>query len=76
MRLIRWKWKRTSNLTGFLPEIVRILLKYDLMDTSTEYILQDRFPSKNSWKKVVNEHLESLTKPDRSAGQLIDRLVD
>ena len=27
------------------------------MDTSTEYILQDQFPSKNSWKKVVNEHM-------------------
>ena len=76
VRLIRWKWNRTSNLTGFLPEIVRILLKYDLMDTSTEYILQDRFPSKNSCKKVVNEYVESLTKPDRSAGQLIVRLVD
>ena len=36
VRLIRWKWNRTSNLTGFLPEIVRILLKYDLMDTLTE----------------------------------------
>ena len=57
VRLIRWKWNRTSNLTGFLPQIVRILLKYDLMDTLTEYILQDRFPSKNIWKKLVNEHV-------------------
>ena len=52
VRLIRWKWNRTSNLTGFLPESVRILLKYDLMDTLTEYILQDRFPSKKIWEKT------------------------
>ena len=48
VKLIRWKWNRTSNLTGFLPDIVRILLKYDLMDTLTEYISQDRLPRKNS----------------------------
>ena len=57
VRLIKWKWNRTSKLKGFIPDIVRILHKYDLMDTLKEYILWDRFPSKHLWKKIVKEHV-------------------
>ena len=57
MRLIKWKWNRTNKLKGFIPDIVRILHKYDLMDTLKEYILWDRFPSKHLWKKIVKEHV-------------------
>jgi hypothetical protein len=53
MTLIRWKWNHTNTLKGFIPNIVRILLKYDLMDFLTGYILSDQFPSKSAWKKIV-----------------------
>ena len=46
MRLIKWKWNCTDKLKGCIPDIVRILCKYDLMDALTEYILSDRFPRK------------------------------
>ena len=57
LRFIKWKWNRTNKLKGFIPGIVRILHKYDLMDAFTEYILWDRFPSKHLWKKIVKEHV-------------------
>ena len=57
MRLIRWKWNRTNTLKGFIPDIVRILLKYDLMDFLTAYTLSDQFPSKSAWKKTVKKHI-------------------
>ena len=57
VRLTRWKWNSTNKMKGFLPDIVRILHKYDLMDILTEYILLDRFPSKYLWKKIVREHV-------------------
>ena len=57
VRLIKWKWNRTYKLKKFIPDIVRILYKYDLIDTLKEYILWDPFPSKHLWKKIVKEHV-------------------
>ena len=56
-RLTRWKWNSTNKMKGFLPDIVRILHKCDLMDILSEYILLDRFPSKHLWKKIVGENV-------------------
>ena len=46
-----------NKLKGFIPDIARILHKYDLIDILTEYILWDQFPSNHLWKKIVKEHV-------------------
>ena len=57
IRLLRWKWNYSKKLTGFVPDIVKILTKYDLLEVLTTYILTNDFPIKPLWKKTVNKHV-------------------
>ena len=40
-----------------MPDIVKILTKYDLLEVLTTYILTNDFPIKPLWKKTVNKHV-------------------
>ena len=45
----------TSNQKGFIPDIITVLNKYNLMATLHRHIvLQDSFPTKVTWKRLVN----------------------
>ncbi|CAB4026160.1 Hypothetical predicted protein, partial [Paramuricea clavata] len=57
IRLLRWKWNCGKKLTGFVPDIVEILAKYDLLQVLITYILTNDFPIKTLWKKTVNKHV-------------------
>jgi hypothetical protein len=54
IRLARWKWKHRNNMTGFVPDIVCVLTKYDLLDYLMEFVSTNCFPTKKNWKKIVN----------------------
>ncbi|CAB4004395.1 Hypothetical predicted protein [Paramuricea clavata] len=57
IRLLRWKWNCGKKLTGFVPDIVEILAKYDVLQVLITYILTNDFPIKTLWKKNVNKHV-------------------
>jgi hypothetical protein len=54
IRLFRWKWNYDKKLTGFVPDIVEILVKYDILEVLITYILTNDFPTKTLWKKTIN----------------------
>jgi hypothetical protein len=54
IRLARWKWNHRNNMTGFVPDIVCVLTKYDLLDHLMEFVSTNCFPTKKNWKKIVN----------------------
>ena len=39
---------------GFVPDIQDIVQKYDLSEYITDYLLDEQFPGKLQWKKVVS----------------------
>ena len=47
---------------GFLPDIHRILHKYDLVMFLDSYIKDGKFPSKYSWKRILQNHVLSKEK--------------
>ena len=51
----------TNTLKGFISDIVRILLKCDLLEFLPEYTLSEQFPSKSAWKKTVKKHIHEYT---------------
>lgn len=57
-RLIRWKWKSTK-MSGFIPDIMKVLEDFDLLGYVTDFIKNDCFPSKARWKSIV---ISAITK--------------
>ena len=52
-RLIRWKWDFKSATTGFIPDIIHILRKYDLFCYMNNFIDNGEFPRRIQWKQIV-----------------------
>lgn len=52
-RLYDWLFQRYRK--GFVPDLFKILVKYNLEDYVLRYATGGIFPSKNSWKTIVNE---------------------
>ena len=59
IRLTGWKWN-ANKITGFIPDIVRILRKYSLWEYLDNYLQTGNFPSKSEWKKVVVDSLKKV----------------
>ena len=53
----RWEWN-PKKITGFIPDIVRILRKYSLWEYLDNYLQTGNFPSKSEWKRVVVDSLK------------------
>lgn len=51
--------QRPSKISGFMPDIYRILGKYGLLHVLTQYLSDATFPSKGSWKSLVNRSIKS-----------------
>ena len=53
--MIKWKW-RNDAVDGFIPDLIRILEKYGLMNFKTDFITPKGFHQKSTaWKRIVNE---------------------
>ena len=46
IRLARWKWNHKIKMTGFVPDIVDVLEKYELLDYLLEFVSTNFFPKK------------------------------
>ena len=49
-----------NNAKGFIPDICRLLLRYNLEDIINTFILSQKLPSKYEWKKVVKMKVSQL----------------
>ena len=68
-KLVTWKWKQNNcTMTGFVPDIIKLLVKANLFRYITEFLQEDYFPTKTTWKKIVkkaiyeNDHCEWVDK--------------
>ena len=68
-KLVTWKWKQNNcTMTGFVPDIIKLLGKANLFSYITEFLQKDYFPTKTTWKKIVkkavyeNDHCEWVDK--------------
>ena len=71
-KLVTWKWKQTNcMMTGFIPDIIKLLVKVNLFSYITEFLQKDYFSTKTTWKKIVkkavyeNDHCEWVDKTAR-----------
>ena len=44
-------------MTGFVPDIVDVLEKYELLYNLLKFASTNFFPKKTKWKKIMNEHI-------------------
>ena len=49
-----------ARVSGFIPDIVRILEKYDLLEYLESYRISANFPYKGIWKNLVKTHTTSF----------------
>lgn len=56
-RLVRYV-NVDKQCLGFIPDIVRLLTKYELLDCVAKYLCTGLFPSKCRWKKIVKKHVD------------------
>lgn len=56
-RLIRYKGFIERQSLGFIPDIIRLLQKYNLMDYINIFIDTAFFPSKYAWKSIIKRHV-------------------
>ena len=40
-------------MTGFIPDVIKVLREYDLLGFIFDYLKNKSFPSKNRWKAIV-----------------------
>ena len=77
-KLVTWKWKQNNcTMTGFVPDIIKLLVKANLFSYITEFLQKDYFPTKTTWKKIVkkavyeNDHCEWVDKIARKNSNFI-----
>ena len=52
-RLVRYHHGDRQS-TGFIPDICSLLVRYSLLDHLTRFLSTGHFPSKYSWKRILN----------------------
>ena len=57
-RLFSFLYGCAQKALGFIPDIYRLLIQYDLVHWIDEFLLHQQFPSKLHWKKIVIEKIE------------------
>ena len=65
-RLIRWKWENTNMVTEFIPDIIKLLEKYNLLDYMLQFLKTNQFPTKQNWKNIVKINWLSPTTTKKS----------
>ena len=62
-RLIKWKWNNTG-MTGFIPDIIKVLQEFDLFGYIADYLINGSFPSKSGWKNIVKSAVHGKDQND------------
>ena len=47
--------KGLKSQTGFIPDVLNLLVKYGLFDYIKSYLTNACFPSKSTWKRIVSK---------------------
>ena len=71
-RLCSFSYGSRQKMLGFIPDIYRILGKYDMLSYLESYIKHGTFPSKPAWKQLVIRtiaHLENLCWQNKTAAR-------
>ena len=58
-RLSSYLANPTKQKLGFIPGIVRILNKYDLLDYLTTFVHESIIPSRNKWRKIIQTQIKN-----------------
>jgi hypothetical protein len=58
-RLFSYLANPTKQKLRFIPGIVRILNKYDLLDYLTTFVHESIIPSRNKWRKIVQTQIKN-----------------
>ena len=71
-KLIKWKWRQSnSTMSGFIPDIMKLLVDVNLLGYVTAFLRNDKFSAKIIWKKIVkkavyeSDHYEWVDKIER-----------
>jgi hypothetical protein len=59
IRLFSYLANPTKQKLGFIPDIVRILNKYDLLDYLATFVNESIIPSKNKWRIIVQIQIKN-----------------
>ena len=59
-RLIEYKYKCTQQQSGFVPDIIRLMEKYELRKYIEGFITKYTFPTKHVWRNIVNKQLNEF----------------
>ena len=54
-RLFTFLYGCAEKALGFIPDIYRLLIEYDLVHWIDEFLLHQQFPSKLHWKVVIEK---------------------
>ena len=47
-----------SKRSGFIPDIIKIMLTYELSEVLNQFILEGNFPTKIVWRRSINEAIK------------------
>ena len=56
LRLYQFKHSVTATAYGFIPDINRVLTKYELISFRDDYLNSGLFPAKSLWKIISTQH--------------------
>ncbi|CAC5368390.1 unnamed protein product [Mytilus coruscus] len=57
VRLLKFKYKCVENQLGFIPDMYRLFIKYNLLQYIVNLIELGSFPSKIVWNNVVSQNI-------------------
>ena len=60
LRLYQFKHSVTATAYGFIPDINRVLTKYELISFRDDYLNSGLFPPKYLWKRISRQRVLSL----------------
>ena len=66
-RLYQFKYHCTTKTFGFIPDIQRVLDKYDLSHYLEQFAEETTFPNKKTWKRLVKSRVHDVECQEWSA---------
>ncbi|CAC5409328.1 unnamed protein product [Mytilus coruscus] len=62
LRLLEFRYKCAKKQDGFVPDLIRIAVKYDWINFLENFMKLDSFPSKAVWNRYISASVESSEK--------------
>lgn len=72
LRLFSFYYDTERKHLGFIPDIIKLLYQYDLHTYLLDFILENEFPSKETWKRIVDNSITKVQSDDWKARVITD----